>query len=197
MSVQITAKMVGELRGETGAGLMDCKNALTEAAGDLEQAITILRKRGIASAEKKAGRATSEGLIEQYIHTGGKVGVLVEVNCETDFVAKTEDFGELVKDICLHIAAANPEFITQEEVPEEYLEKEREIAASQVQNKPPHIVQKIVEGKIDKIYESICLMEQPLVKDPDKTINDLLTERIAKLGENINIRRFTRYQLGE
>jgi elongation factor Ts len=197
MSVQITAKMVGELRGETGAGLMDCKNALTEAAGDLEQAITILRKRGIASAEKKAGRATSEGLIEQYIHTGGKVGVLVEVNCETDFVAKTEDFGELVKDICLHIAAANPEFITQEEVPEEYLEKEREIAASQVQNKPPHIVQKIVEGKIDKIYESICLMEQPFVKDPDKTINDLLTERIAKLGENINIRRFTRYQLGE
>ncbi|AWT59873.1 MAG: Elongation factor Ts [Candidatus Moanabacter tarae] len=197
MSVQITAKMVGELRGATGAGLMDCKNALTEAAGDLEQAITILRKSGIASAEKKAGRATSEGLIEQYIHMGGKVGVLVEVNCETDFVAKTEDFGELVKDICLHIAAANPEFITPEEVPEKYLEKEREIAASQVQNKPPHIVQKIVEGKIEKIYESICLMEQPFVKDPDKTIKDLLTERIAKLGENINIRRFTRYQLGE
>lgn len=197
MSVQITAKMVGELRGETGAGLMDCKNALTEAAGDLEQAITILRKRGIASAEKKAGRATSEGLIEQYIHTGGKVGVLVEVNCETDFVAKTEDFGELVKDICLHIAAANPEFITREEVPEKYLEKEREIAASQVENKPPHIVQKIVEGKIDKIYGSICLIEQPFVKDPDKTISDLLTERIAKLGENINVSRFTRYQLGE
>ena len=197
MSVKITAKMVGELRGKTGAGLMDCKNALTEAEGDLEQAITILRKRGIASAAKKAGRATSEGLIEQYIHTGGKVGVLVEVNCETDFVAKTDDFGELVKDICLHIAAANPEFITREEVPEEYLEKEREIAASQVQNKPPHIVQKIVEGKLEKIYQSICLMEQSFVKDPDKTIKDLLTECIAKLGENINVRRFTRYQLGE
>ncbi len=197
MSVQVTAKMVGELRGETGAGLMDCKNALIEAEGDIEQAITILRKKGIASAARKAGRTTSEGLIEQYIHTGGKVGVLLEVNCETDFVAKTDDFNDLVKDICLHIAAANPEFISREEVSEEYLEKEREIAASQVQNKPPHIVQKIVEGKMEKVYQSICLMEQSFVKDPDKTIKDLLTEKIAKLGENINVRRFTRYQLGE
>ncbi len=189
--------MVGELRAKTGAGLMDCKRVLVEADGDLEQAVTLLRKKGMASAAKKSGRTTSEGLIGQYIHLGGKVGVLVEVNCETDFVAKTEDFGNLIKDICLHIAAANPQYVKREEVPEDVLAKEREIAASQVQNKPAHIVEKVVDGKLEKVYQSLCLLEQPFVKNPDQSITDLLAANISKIGENIVIQRFTRYQLGE
>ena len=197
MSVEITAQLVGDLRSETGAGLMDCKKALIEAKGDQEQAILILRKKGVAAAEKKSNRSASDGLIEQYIHLGGKVGVLLEVNCETDFVAKTDDFKIFVKDICLHIAATNPHCISRDEVPEDLIEKEREIAGSQIQNKPAHIIQKIVEGKLDKYYQSVCLLEQPFVKNPDQTVQDLLTEMIAKLGENIIIRRFARYQLGD
>lgn len=197
MSVQITAKMVSELRNQTGAGLMDCKKALAEAEGNVDEAITILRKKGVASAAKKAGRDASEGLIEQYIHLGGKVGVLVEINCETDFVAKTDDFKALAKDICLHIAAASPQSISRDQVPEDVLEKEREIAGSQVEGKPAHIVQKVVEGKLEKVYQSICLLEQPFVKNPDVSVQELLTQMISKLGENIVIRRFARFQLGE
>lgn len=195
--MSITAKQVAELRGQTGAGLMDCKKALTESDGDLEQAITILRKKGIASASKKAGRATSEGLIESYIHLGGKVGVLIEVNCETDFVAKTDDFKAFVKDLCLHIAAVNPICISREEVPEELLEKEREIAASQAEGKPPAAVQKIIEGKLNKYYSTACMLDQPFVKDGEKTVQEVLNEQIAKLGENMKINRFARFQIGE
>jgi elongation factor Ts len=197
MSEAISAKVVGELREKTGAGLMDCKKALLEAAGDIAQAEVILRKKGVATAAKKAGREASEGLIEQYIHMGGKVGVLLEINCETDFVAKTDDFRNLAKDICLHIAAANPVSIRREDVDANLIEKEREIAQSQAEGKPPAAVQKIVEGKLDKFFATVCLVEQPFVKNPDQTISDLLNEKIAKLGENIVIRRFTRYQLGE
>lgn len=197
MSIIITAQMVSELRSKTGAGLMDCKKALTEANADSEEALLILRKKGIAAADKKSTRTASEGLIEQYIHLGGKVGVLIEVNCETDFVAKTEDFKKFVKDVCLHIAATNPVCILREDVPEDLVVKEREIATSQIQNKPAHIIEKIVDGKLDKYFQSICLLEQPFVKNPDQTIQELLKEIIAKLGENIIIRRFVRYQLGD
>jgi len=197
MSVQISAKLVGELRSQTGAGLMDCKKALTEAGGDLEAAATILRKKGIASADKKAGRATSEGLVESYIHLGGKVGVLLEVNCETDFVAKTDDFKGFVKDVCLHIAALNPVCVGRDEVPAELVDKEREVASSQAEGKPPAAIQKIIEGKLNKYYSTVCLLEQPFVKDGDKTVQEILTEMISKLGENMQIKRFTRYQIGE
>jgi len=176
---------------------MDCKKALTESDGDLEKAVTILRKKGMASASKKAGRATSEGLIESYIHLGGKVGVLIEVNCETDFVAKTDDFKAFVKDLCLHIAAVNPICISREQVPAELIEKEREIAASQAEGKPPAAIQKIVEGKLNKYYASACLLDQPFVKDGDKTVQDILNEQISKLGENMQINRFARFQIGE
>jgi elongation factor Ts len=195
MSV-ISASMVAELREKTGAGLLDCKKALDEAQGNQEHAETILRKKGAASAAKKAGRSTSDGLIESYIHVGGKVGVLLEVNCETDFVAKTDDFKAFCRDLCLQIAAANPSFVRREEVPEADLAKERDIAAAQVQGKPPAAVQKIVEGKLDKYYSQVCLLDQPFVKNPDKAIKDLVTEKIAKLGENIQVRRFVRFQLG-
>lgn len=188
--------MVGDLREKTGAGLLDCKKALTEANGNHEEAATILRKKGVASAAKKAGRATSEGLVHSYIHLGGKVGVLVEVNCETDFVAKTDDFKSFCHDVALHIAAANPNCVSREEVPEAELAKEREIALAQVAGKPPAAVQKIVEGKIEKYYSTVCLLDQPFVKAPEKTVKDILTEKVAKLGENMQIRRFTRYQLG-
>lgn len=197
MSTTITAKMVGELRASTGAGLMDAKKALVEADGDIGKATDILRKKGVASAEKKAGREASEGIIEQYIHLGGKVGVLVEINCETDFVAKTDDFKQLAKDISMHIAAATPLYIERDEVPEDILTKEREIAAAQAEGKPPQAVQKIVEGKLEKFFGTICLMEQPFVKNSDQSVKDLITERVAKLGENIKIRRFARFQLGE
>lgn len=196
MSTTITAKMVNDLRIATGAGLMDCKKALIEANGSVEEATTILRKKGAASAAKKADRATKEGLIESYIHVGGKVGVLIEVNCETDFVARNEDFKAFVKDLCLQIAAASPTCVTREEVPEADLAKEREIAAAQVQGKPPAAIQKIVEGKLEKYFSTVVLLDQPFVKQPEKTVKELLTERIAKTGENIQVRRFVRYQLG-
>lgn len=197
MSAQISAKQVGELRGQTGAGLMDCKKALVEANGDLEAAATILRKKGIASADKKAGRTTSEGLVESYIHLGGKVGVLIEVNCETDFVAKTDDFKSFVKDICLHIAALSPICVHRDEVPADLVEKEREVAASQSEGKPPAAIQKIVEGKLNKYFSTICLLDQPFVKNGDQTVQEVLTEKISKLGENMQIKRFVRYQIGQ
>lgn len=196
MSTVISAKLVNELRQKTGAGLMECKKALAESEGDLEKAETLLRKKGVATAAKKAGRATSEGIIESYIHLGGKVGVLLELNCETDFVAKTEDFKALARDICLQVAAAMPLYVNREEVPAEDVEKEREIAVSQVAGKPAHAIEKIVEGKLDKYYSGICLIEQPFVKNPDQTIRDLLNEKVSKLGENIVIRRFSRFQVG-
>lgn len=196
MSTTITAQMVNELRGVTGAGLLDCKKALTEANGNVEEATTILRKKGAASAAKKADRVAKEGIIESYIHVGGKVGVLIEVNCETDFVARNDEFRAFVKDLCLQIAAASPAWVTREEVPEADLAKEREIAAAQVQGKPPAAVQKIVEGKLEKFYSTVCLIDQPFVKQPEKTVKEMLTHQIAKTGENIQIRRFIRYQLG-
>lgn len=196
MSTPITAQAVADLREKTGAGLLDCKKALTEANGNVEEAITLLRKKGAASAAKKAERATKEGIVESYIHIGGKVGVLIEVNCETDFVARNEDFRAFVKDLCLQIAAASPLYVSREEVPAADLQKERDIAAAQVQGKPPAAVQKIVEGKLDKYYSTICLLDQPFVKLPEKTVKDMVTERIAKIGENIQVRRFVRYQLG-
>lgn len=196
MSTTITAQMVNDLRTATGAGLLDCKKALTEANGNFEEATTILRKKGAASAAKKADRATREGLIESYIHVGGKVGVLIEVNCETDFVARNDDFKAFVKDLCLQIAAANPTVVSREQVSEADLAKEREIAAAQVQGKPPAAVQKIVEGKLEKYYSTVCLLDQPFVKLPEKTIKEILTEKIAKIGENIQVRRFVRFQLG-
>jgi len=196
MSTVITAQMVSDLREKTGAGLLYCKKALTEANGALEEAITILRKKGAASAAKKADRTTKEGLIESYIHVGGKVGVLLEVNCETDFVARNEEFRAFCKDACLQIAAHSPLYVGREEVPEADLAKEREIAAAQVQGKPPAAVQKIVEGKLEKYYSTVCLLDQPFVKLPEKTVKEILTEKIAKIGENIQLRRFTRYQLG-
>ncbi len=192
----ITASMVGQLREKSGAGLLDCKKALDEAQGNMEQAETILRKKGISSAAKKAGRSTSEGLIEAYIHVGGKVGVLVEINCETDFVAKTDEFKAFCRDICLQVAAASPTCVRREEVSEADVAKERDIATAQVQGKPPAAIQKIVEGKLDKYYSTVCLLDQPFVKNPEQSIKDLLTVLIAKLGENIQIRRFVRFQLG-
>ena len=188
--------MLFRSREKTGAGLLDCKKALTESNGNVEEAITILRKKGAASAAKKADRVAKDGLIESYIHVGGKVGVMIEVNCETDFVARNDDFRAFCKDLCLQIAAANPSFVSRDQVPESELAKEREIAAAQVQGKPPAAVQKIVEGKLEKYYSTVCLLDQPFVKLPEKTVKDMLTEKIAKIGENIQVRRFTRYQLG-
>ncbi|OHE77483.1 MAG: translation elongation factor Ts [Verrucomicrobia bacterium RIFCSPLOWO2_12_FULL_64_8] len=196
MSTIITAKMVGDLREKTGAGLLNCKKALDEAKGNVEEAITILRKKGVASAAKKADRATKEGLIESYIHVGGKVGVMIEVNCETDFVARNDEFKTFCRDLCLQVAAANPAYVRREDVPETDLAKEREIAAAQVQNKPPAAIQKIIEGKLEKYFSTVCLLDQPFVKQPEKTVKDILTEKVAKIGENIQVRRFVRYQLG-
>lgn len=192
----ISATMVNELRAQTGAGLMDCKRALVETNGNVDEAVTILRKKGAASAAKKADRDTKEGAIESYIHLGGKVGVLIEVNCETDFVARNDDFKQFVKDLCLHIAAAAPVCVSREEVPAADVEKEREIAVSQVAGKPPAAIQKIVEGKLDKYFSSVALLEQPFVKNPEKTVKEMLTATIQKTGENIQVRRFVRYQLG-
>jgi elongation factor Ts len=196
MSTIISAQMVNELRSATGAGLLDCKKALTEANGNVDEATTILRKKGAASAAKKADRTTKEGLIESYIHVGGKVGVLIEVNCETDFVARNDDFRQLCKDLCLQIAAANPLYVSRDQVPEADVTKEREIAAAQVLGKPPAAVQKIVDGKLEKFFSTICLIDQPFVKLPEKTVKEIVTEHITKIGENIQIRRFIRYQLG-
>jgi elongation factor Ts len=196
MSTIITAQMVGDLREKTGAGLLDCKKALTEADGKVEEAIIILRKKGAASAAKKAERVTREGLIESYIHVGGKVGVMVEVTCETDFVARNDEFKTFCRDLCLQIAAANPTYVRREEVPEADLTREREIAAAQVQGKPPAALQKIIEGKLEKYFSTVCLLDQPFVKQPEKTVKDILTEKVARIGENIQVRRFVRYQLG-
>jgi len=196
--MNITADTVKELREQTGAGMMDCKKALCEAEGSVEKALDILRQKGLAMASKRAAKEASQGLIGSYIHMG-KIGVLVEVNCETDFVAKTDDFQELVKDVAMHIAASNPVYVKREDIPSEIIEKEKEIYASQVTNKPPQVVEKIIDGKLEKYYSDMCLVDQIFVKDPDqkKKIRDLIIEKIAKLGENILIKRFSRFQLGE
>jgi elongation factor Ts len=197
--MSVTAAMVNELRKATGAGLMDCKKALTETSGDHEKAIDYLRTKGLAAASKKAGRAATEGLVGSYIHAGGKIGVLLEVNCETDFVAKNEGFQSFVRDIGMHIAAAAPQFVRREEVPAELLEREKEIyrIKAKESGKPDAIIEKILEGQVNKFYADICLMEQPYVKDPDKTVQTYLNETIATIGENMSIRRFARYVLGE
>ena len=193
----ISPSLVKELREKTNAGMMDCKNALTEAKGDIVAAEDILRKKGIASAGKKASREAKEGIVASYIHLQGKVGVLVEINCETDFVAKNEIFRDFVKDVTLHIAAAHPLYVSREQVPEALLARERDVAAGQVAGKPTNIIEKIVDGKIDKFYSTICLLEQAFIKNPDLSIHDLVKSKIAELGENIIIRRFTRYSVGE
>ncbi len=195
----ITASMVKELRGRTGSGIMDCKRALAETDGNLEKALDFLRKKGLAKAQKRAGRATSEGVIYSYIHTGGKLGVLVEINCESDFVAKTDDFLEFAKNIAMHIAAANPAGLNPEDIPEEVVNRERDIYRSLAieQGKPENILDKIVDGQVQKFFKDSCLMSQAYIKDPKKSIADITTEAIAKIGENIQIKRFVRFQLGE
>ncbi|NDY73240.1 elongation factor Ts [Desulfobacter hydrogenophilus] len=196
---EITALMVKELRAATGSGIMDCKKVLAEADGDIDKAIELLRKKGLAKAAKRAGRSTSEGLIYSYIHTGAKLGVLLEVNCESDFVAKTEDFETFAKDIAMHIAAANPAGLVPEDVDQSVIEKEREIYRAQMleEGKPENIIDKIVDGKVEKFYKEVCLLSQPYIKDPQKTVEDVLKETIGKIGENIQIRRFARFQIGE
>ncbi len=194
---EITAELVRTLREKTNAGMMECKGALKEADGDLEKAETILRKKGIAKADKKADRQTKEGVVASYIHMAGRVGVLIEVNCETDFVAKNENFREFVKDISLHIAAANPRYLQREDVPADLIAKEREIGADQVKGKPANIVDKIVDGKIEKYYAENCLLEQAFIKNPDQSIRDLVKSKISELGENLIVRRFVRYAVGE
>ena len=196
---EITAKLVKELRDKTGAGMMDCKKALGESNGDIEKAIKYLREQGIAAASKKSGRVTSEGLIYSYIHPGDKLGVLVEINCETDFVARTDDFRNFAKDIAMQIAAADPRVVDREELTAEVIAAEREVYRNLAlkEGKPEKIVDKIVDGKLEKFYSEACLMEQPFVKDSDRAIGDVVTDIIAKLGENIKIRRFVRYRLGE
>jgi elongation factor Ts len=195
--MEINPQLVKQLREKTNAGMMDCKRALAEAGGDFEKAETILRTKGIASAGKKASRATKEGIVASYIHLQGKVGVLVEVNCETDFVAKNENFRAFVKDITLHIAAAHPLYVSRDQVLAKVIETEREIFQAQVKGKPANVVSKIVDGKLDKFYSTVCLLEQGFIKNPDQTINDLVKAKITELGENIVIRRFTRYLVGE
>ncbi len=195
----ITAAMVKELREKTGAGMMDCKKALVEADGNIDKAIEILREKGMASAAKKAGRIAAEGIVSSYIHTGGRIGVLVEVNCETDFVAKTDDFQNLVKDIAMQIAAMNPKYIRREDVPEEELEKERAILREQAlaEGKPERVIDRIVEGRISKYFQEVCLLEQTFIKDNEKTVDQLVRSAIARIGENISVRRFVRYEMGE
>ena len=197
LTMQIDPKTVKELRDRTNAGMMDCKRALTEANGDLGKAEVILRTKGIASASKKASRVTKEGIVASYIHLQGKVGVLVEVNCETDFVAKNENFRAFVKDITLHIAAAHPLYVSRDDVPGALIEAEHEIYKGQVKGKPETVMSKIVDGKLEKFYSTVCLLEQGFIKNPDQTIRELLSAKIAELGENIVIRRFTRYLVGE
>jgi elongation factor Ts len=197
--MEITAALVKKLRDATGAGMMECKAALTEASGNLDDATTILRKRGLASATKKAGRSTNEGLIGHYIHMGGKIGVLVEVNCESDFVARTDDFQNLAREIAMHIAAASPQYVRREDIPADIIERERSIYRSQMegQNKPPAVIDKIIEGKLGGFYEQVCLLDQPSVRDPKVTVGQLVQQAIAKMGENIAIPRFARFKLGE
>lgn len=195
----ISAQMVKELRERTGAGMMDCKKALTATQGDMDKAVDYLREKGLSVAAKKADRLAAEGLVEAYIHGGGRIGVLVEVNCETDFAAKSEDFRSFVKDIAMQIAAANPAYVSREEVPAAVLEHEKEVLRVQALNegKPAHIVEKMIVGRLEKYYQEVCLLDQPFIKDPDKSVKDVLTECIAKIGENIVIRRFARFQRGE
>jgi elongation factor Ts len=195
----ITADQVKQLREKTGAGMMECKAALGEANGDMEEAITILRKRGLAQAAKRAGRATAQGLITSYIHLGGKIGVLVEVNCETDFVARTEDFQNLAKEVAMHIAAADPKWVRREEVPAEAIEKEKAIYRAQMENtgKPAHVLDKIVEGKLGSFYSQFVLVDQPSIRDANVTIGQLITQATAKTGENIQVKRFVRFRVGE
>ena len=195
----ITAAMVKELRDQTGSGMMDCKRALAETDGDVSKALDYLRKKGLAKAQKRAGRATSEGVIYSYIHAGAKLGVLVEINCESDFVAKTDDFIEFAKNIAMHIAATNPAGLNPEDIPKEIVDRERDIYRSQAleQGKPENIVDKIVEGQVQKFYKDSCLMSQPYIKEPKKTVAEITTEAIGKIGENIQIKRFARFQLGE
>ncbi len=195
----ITAEMVRQLRERTGSGMMDCKKALVESDGNVEKAIEFLREKGLAAAAKKSGRIAAEGLVDSYIHGNGRIGVLVEVNIETDFAAANEDFKQLVKDIAMQIAAAKPEYVKREEVPAGTLEKEMSILRAQAKNegKPDKIIDKMVEGRIDKFYKEICLLEQPWIKDPDKTIQQLITEKISTIGENISVRRFARFERGE
>ncbi len=199
----ITASMIKDLRAKTGAGMIDCKNALVEADGDVEKAIELLRKKGIATAGKKAGRVTAEGAVGSYIHMGGKVGVMVEINCESDFVARGDEFQQLVRDISMHIAAVDPKYINRDDVPESEAEKERGILMEQLKNdeknanKPEEVLKKIIEGRLNKFYEEIVLTEQAFVKDPSTTIGELITGKIASIKENISVRRFTRYKMGE
>ena len=195
--MEITASIVKELREKTNAGMMDCKKALKETNGNIEEAVTYLRKKGLASAAKRSGRATKEGVIDSYIHLGNKVGVLIEVNCETDFVARNEVFQRFVRDLMLQVASAMPVYVSEEDVPEKVLAREKDIARDQVAGKPANIIEKIVEGKMKKYYEQVCLLKQPFVKDTDTTIENLLKSKIAEMGENIVIKRFVRYQLGE
>ncbi len=195
----VSASAVKELRERTGAGMLDCKKALDETNGDIAKAVDLLREKGLSAAANKAGRIATEGTVESYIHAGGRIGVLVEINCETDFVGKTDQFREFARDIAMQIAAANPKFVSREEVSQEELDKEREILKAQALNegKPEKIVEKMVDGRISKYYEEFCLLEQPFIKDPDKTVHTLLKEKISTIGENISIRRFVRYELGE
>lgn len=197
--MSVSADKVKDLRDRTGAGIMDCKSALVETDGDVDKAVDLLRKKGMASAEKRAGRETNEGLVDAYIHPGSRLGVLVEVNCETDFVAKTDDFKEFVRDIAMQVAAANANVVSREDYSEEDIERELEIYRTQAENegKPDHIIERFVQGKLEKFYQETVLLEQGYIKDPNKNIKELLTEVIAKTGENINIRRFVRFQLGE
>lgn len=195
----VDAKLVKQLRERTGAGMLDCKKALEEADNNLDKAIEILREKGLSAAANKAGRVATEGVVQSYIHAGGRIGVLVEVNCETDFVAMTDQFKDFARDIAMQIAAASPRYVSREEVPQDEIEKEKEILTAQALNegKPEKIVAKMVEGRISKYYEEYCLMEQSFVKDPDKTVSQLLNEKVSTIGENITIRRFVRYELGE
>ena len=195
----VEASAVKELRERTGSGMMDCKKALTESNGDMEKAIEILREKGLAAAAKKAGRIASEGIVDSYIHGGGRIGVLIEVNSETDFVAKNEEFRQFVRDMAMQVAASNPIYVKREEVDPQFIEKEREIYRAQALNegKPEKIVEKMVEGRIEKYYKEICLLEQPFIKDTDKTVQDMLNTMIAKIGENLSIRRFVRFEKGE
>ncbi|HOJ92641.1 MAG TPA: translation elongation factor Ts [Dictyoglomaceae bacterium] len=197
--MDITIEMIKELRERTGAGVMEVKKALEEAGGDIEKAVIILREKGVVKAAKKASRVAKEGVIEAYVHTGEKLGVLVEVNCETDFVARTDEFKKLAKDIALQIAGMNPLYVSKEDVPPEVIEREREIYRTQLKNegKPEAVIEKIIDGKIEKFYEEVCLLEQPFVRNPEVKVKDLITEEIAKLGENIVVRRFSRFVVGE
>lgn len=197
--MEITAVLVKELRDKTGAGIIDCKKALAEAKGDIGNAVTFLREKGLAAAQKRAGKVTAEGLVSSYIHGGGKVGVLLEVNCETDFVAKTGDFSSLVKDIAMHIAAMNPLYVSRKDVPEDVVRKEREIYSVQAREsgKPEQVIAKMVDGKVEKYFKEVSLLEQPFVKNPDMTVEKLIIDSIAKIGENISVRRFSRYKVGE